>query len=72
MRAANLFLMDQFPQAASLLNDFFSVEMLVAAMRDKRSFTVLLLGLYLKIVNVPGLRSCGQAPLRQLKQVFGK
>jgi glycosyltransferase involved in cell wall biosynthesis len=72
MRAANLFLMDQFPQAASLLNDFFSVEMLVAAMRDKRSFTVLLLGLYLKISNVPGLRSCGQAPLRQLKQVFGK
>jgi hypothetical protein len=72
MRAANLFLIDQFPQAASLLKDFFSVEMLVAAMRDKRSFTVLLLGLYLKIVNVPGLRSCGQAPLRQLKQVFGK
>lgn len=72
MRATNLFLTDQFPQAASLLNGFFSVDMLVAAMRDKRSFTVLLLGYYLKIVNLPGLRSCGQAPLRQLKQMLGK
>lgn len=72
MRAANLFLTDQFPQAASLLNDFFSVDMLVAAMRDKRSFVVLLLGSYLKIVNLPGLRSCGQAPLRQLKPALGK
>ena len=72
MRAANLFLSDQFSQAASLLNDFFSVDLLVAALRDKRSFAVLLLGTYLKIANLPGLRSCGQAPLRQLKQALGK
>lgn len=72
MRAANLFLMDQFAQAASLLHGFFSLDMLAAAMRDKRSLVVLLLASYLKIANLPGLRSGAQVPLRQLKQALGK
>jgi glycosyltransferase involved in cell wall biosynthesis len=72
MRAANLFLMDQFTQAASQMKGFFSTEMLAAAISNKRSCIVLLLGLYLKIANVPGLRKYGQTPLGKLKRVMRK
>jgi len=72
MRAANLFLMGDFSRAALLLNDFFKPDMLVGAMRDKRGLGVFLLGSYLKMTNVPGLRRCGQAPLRQLKRALRK
>lgn len=72
MRAANWYLTGHFSDAASLLGDFFKADLFVAAMRDKRSFTVLLLALYLKVANVPWLRSCGQIPLKHLKQVLQK
>jgi glycosyltransferase involved in cell wall biosynthesis len=72
MRAANLFLMGDFSRAALLLNGFFNPDMLVGAMHDKRGLGVFLLGSYLKMTNVPGLRRCGQAPLRQLKRALRK
>lgn len=72
MRAANLFLMDEFSQAAALLNGARKCGTVGGAMTDKRSMAVLLLGLYLKMMNVPGLRRCGQVPLRQLKRAFRK
>ena len=72
MRAANLFLMGDFSRAARLLDDFFNADMFAGAMRDKRGLGVFLLGSYLKMINVPGLRWCGQAPLRQLKRVLRK
>lgn len=72
MRAANLFLMSDFSRAAQLLKGFFKPDMLVGAMQDKRGLGVFLLGAYLKVVNVPGLRSCGQAPLKQLKLALRK
>lgn len=72
IRAANLFLMGDFPRAALLLNDFFKPDMLVGAMHDKRVLGVFLLALYLKMTNVPGLRRCGQGPLRQLKRALRK
>jgi glycosyltransferase involved in cell wall biosynthesis len=72
MRAANLFLKGDFSEAALLLNGFFNHDMLVDSIRDKRSLSVLLLSSYLKMTNVPGLRSCGQAPLGRLKRVLRK
>jgi glycosyltransferase involved in cell wall biosynthesis len=72
MRAANLFLMGDFSRADALLNGFFKPNMLVGALRDKRGLGVFLLGSYLKMTNVPGLRRCGQAPLKHLKRALRK
>jgi glycosyltransferase involved in cell wall biosynthesis len=72
MRAANLFLMDDFAQAALLLEDFFKPDMFFGAIYDKRALGVFLLSTYLKVMNAPGLRRFGQAPLRRLKSALRK
>lgn len=72
MRAANLFLMDDFSQAAHLLDGFFSLDMLIDAIQGKRGLGVFMLGSYLKVTNSPGLRKPAQLLLRQLKLFFRK
>lgn len=73
MRAANLFLMGDFSRADLLLNGCFNLDMLLGALHDKRrGLGVFLLSSYLKMMNVPGLRLCGQALLRQLKRASRK
>lgn len=72
MRAANLFLMDDFSQAAHLLDGFFNLDMLIGAIQGKRGLGVFMLGSYLKVTNSPGLRKPAQLLLRQLKLFFRK
>jgi hypothetical protein len=72
MRAANLFLNSEFQQSAVLLSELRPSDVMRGAMGDKRSLMVFLLALYLKAMNRPGLRGCGQQPLRALKQALGK
>lgn len=72
MRAANLFLMDDFSSSALLLKGFLNSATVAGVWKDKRSLRVLVLGVYLKCVNIPGLRRWGQAPLRQMKRILRK
>lgn len=72
MRAANLFLMDDFSRSALLMKGFFNYATLSGAWQSKRSFGVLVLGLYLTCVNIPGLRRWGQFPLRQMRRILRK
>lgn len=72
MRAANLFLMDDFSSSALLLKDFLNFATVTGVWKDKRSLSVLVLGVYLKCVNIPGMRRWGQAPLRQMKRILWK
>jgi glycosyltransferase involved in cell wall biosynthesis len=72
MRAANLFLMDDFSHSALLMKGFFNSATVTGAWQDKRSLSVLVLGVYLTCVNIPGLRRWGQAPLRQMKRILRK
>jgi glycosyltransferase involved in cell wall biosynthesis len=72
MRAANLFLIDDFSRSELLMKGFFNFATLSGAWQDKRSIGVLLLGLYLTCANTPGLRRCGQFPLRQMKRILSK
>lgn len=72
MRAANLFLLDDFSRTTLLLNGFFKPDVLVGAVQNKRGLGVFLLGLYLKVTNVPGLRRCGQTLLKQIKLAYWK
>lgn len=72
MRAANLFLMNDFSRSALLMKGFFNSATLSGAWQGKRSFGVLALGLYLICMNIPGLRRWGQVPLRQMKRILRK
>lgn len=72
MRAANLFLMDDFPGSKLLMKGFFNSTLLSDAWQGKRGFGVLVLGLYLTCVNIPGLRRWGQVLLGQMKQILRK
>lgn len=72
VRASNFFLIGDFSKTDELLNNFFELKVFVSAMADKRGLAVFLLGLYLKLTNIRGLRKLAQAGLRKLKQFWGK
>lgn len=72
MRAANLFLMDEFFRSALLMKGFFKSAKLSEVWQDKRSFGVVVLGLYLACVNTLGLRRWGQVFLRRMKRILRK
>lgn len=72
MRAANLFLNDDFSRSALLMKGFFNLNMLLSALQDKRSLAVLMLGVYLRCMNIHLVRRWGKAPLRSVKRFLRK
>ena len=72
MRAANLVIADQSRQAMLLLHDICSLDVLKAALKTKRGFFVLLLGLYLRILVFMGLHTLGKSSLMHMKQFLRK
>lgn len=72
MRAINLFLFNEFVRCKSLLKDLYISDVLCEILRDKRSFSVFILWIYLNVVNNHGLRKIGQVPLVHAKRFFRK
>lgn len=71
-RAVNLLLMDHPTQAKKLLNDIFSPDALLAAIKSKQGLVVLLYGVYVKLFTTLRLYRIGKTFLIYLKQVKSK
>lgn len=72
MRAVNLLLTDSPKKARKLLYDLLSFDALYSAVKTRRGFLVMILGMYVLFVISIGLTEIGKKPLLYFKRVFGK
>ena len=72
MRAVNFYLTDRPHEASKLMHDLLSWDGLKAAIRTKRGFFVMAIGLYMKVLIFFGLSGSGRWPLDYMKKVFKK
>lgn len=69
MRAVNLLNTNRSAEIKAILHDIGSWDALTAAVKTKRGFSVLILGMYVKLLTVLRVEYIGKAPLSYLKRV---
>lgn len=72
MRATNLMLIGNFNESARVLDRFFRLDVLVAAIQNKRGLFVLLLYMYIKTINRAAFRPIGVKGLKIVKKVMNR